>query len=137
MTRSPFAKIARRNPLSEAFAQAAWVSWSPPHGVQSECPPVARQLLREKIVEDLPLDSPAAIWLERGHLVTKLHRRRRAAEGSKRVRTCICHKYPGGLREIHVPQLFRPACNFWGNLRRRVRVGGDLIPCDDRAEFHG
>ena len=128
VSKALFMKIISRNPMNAPFVQAVWVSWIFLLRVQSECLQLVRQMPHEKMDAETILQSPAVIGLEKGQLVIKLHRRKHMAEGSRMVRKCICHKYPTGSLEIHVPQLFCPVCSFWENMRRRVMCGEKLFP---------
>ena len=59
--------------------------------MQSGRLPLVEQIPREKIGGGSALESSAAIGLDGGHIVVKLHGRMLIAEGSRKVGKFICH----------------------------------------------
>ena len=135
--KSPFAKIASRSPLSDAFVQAAWVSRLFLLRAPSECLILVRRLPPGGMGEDSALESPAVIGLVKGNLAIRLHSRERMSRGSRMIRRCICEKCPDGSLEMHAPQMVCPLCSLWGNARREVRVWEKMFPGFNRQGFTG
>ena len=59
------------------------------------------------------------------------------AIGSRTARGRPCEKCLAGSLERHVPRLFCPICSFRGDVRRRVRVGGGTVPCEQGPRLQG
>ena len=72
VSRTLLVKIISRNALQAAFARAVWASWTCLLRVRSECPPLARQLPREKMGRDSVLKSPAVVGAGNGYTAIKL-----------------------------------------------------------------
>ena len=96
----------------------ALLSWTFPLMLPPECLPSYRQRAGEYLGSDDRLEGKAAVGLSEGKLTIKLNRREHMAGGSKLVRAL----------ELHVPQLFRPACQLWPAVRELSSAGGQLLP---------
>ena len=128
VTRGQLIELMQRRGWGDQFAVPIFLSWAFLLRIPSEAPSLRRQRAGQGLESDERLEARAVIGLVNQKLITKLNRRKHMAAGPRMVGVCVCEDYAQGFLELHVPQLYCPACHLWPVICRIAAIGQPIFP---------
>ena len=128
LSRAQLGELVSRFSFNDECTLLAALSWIFLLRAKSEAIPMRRRPPFEDMSDAGPAYSHSVLGRVGGRLVLKLHRRKHMSSGALPSRGCCRESYAPNGDEMHIPQLFCPACSIWPIVRARVIVGELVFP---------